>query len=231
MASSIRVISMGLPRVSMARIPLVALANTHLAPVSHANSAHPNAYSSMPPRKSTSSSWSNEAQSTADKLEQSAKSLNESTKDYVREVKHYDSEEDEVLMELGLAMSSNSIKQRGHTSKSKAGNQSGGKRTHQIQSETETFEETLSSDIEAEVIHPLAHGLHSDKHHQHEQEMISSLCEELKQSNPSSRLSQHASDAIRMVESHNILKQDKAPVHDLRDEDPAEKADRYSKRR
>ncbi|KAG0368566.1 hypothetical protein BGX24_002768 [Mortierella sp. AD032] len=237
MASSIRAVSMALPRISMARIPLVAFANTHVVPASHANSAHPNAYSSMPPRKNSNSSWSNAAQSTAEKLEQSAKSLNKSTKDYLREVKQYDSEEDEVLMELGLAMSTNSIKngnkaaseskqQQQHT-----GNQSGGKgkRTHYRQTGG-TFEETLSSDIQAEVTHPAGKGFHhADQHHQ--QELISSLCEELKVGEQnSSRLSQHASDAIRMVESHSILKQDKAPVHNVRDEDPAEKAARYQKR-
>jgi hypothetical protein len=35
-------------------------------------------------------------------------------------------------------------------------------------------------------------------------------------------LSQHASDAIRMVESQNALKQDKAPIHAYRDVDHAE---------
>ncbi|KAG9069123.1 hypothetical protein KI688_010018 [Linnemannia hyalina] len=37
-----------------------------------------------------------------------------------------------------------------------------------------------------------------------------------------SGLSQHASDAIRMVESHSALKQDKAPIHAYRDVDHAE---------
>ncbi|KAG0051985.1 hypothetical protein BGZ89_003336, partial [Linnemannia elongata] len=37
-----------------------------------------------------------------------------------------------------------------------------------------------------------------------------------------SGLSQHASDAIRMVESHSALKQDKAPIHTYRDVDHAE---------
>ncbi|KAF9900299.1 hypothetical protein EC991_007641 [Linnemannia zychae] len=234
MASSIRAVSMALPRVSMARIPLVAFANTHVAPASHANSAHPSAYSSMP-RNKNNTSWSNAAQSTADKLEQSAKSMNKSTKDYLREVKQYDSEEDEVLMELGLAMSTNSIK---HGNSAKTGkqqqhteNQSGGrgKRTHDRQTGG-TFEESLSSDIQADVTHPAGKGFHNaDQHHQ--QELISSLCEELKVGQTkSNQLSQHASDAIRMVESHSILKQDKAPVHNVRDEDPAEKAARYQKR-
>ncbi|KAF9143167.1 hypothetical protein BGX30_001195 [Mortierella sp. GBA39] len=237
MASSIRSISMSLPRVSMARIPLVAFTNTHVAPTltnqayahAHANSTHPSAYSSMPSR-----SKSNKYTNAADKLEQSAKSLNKSTKDYLREVKHYDSEEDEVMMKLGLAMSGNSIKYPNNTGihanmNKHTGNQSGGRKVLERQTEG-TFEETLSSDIQADVTHPAGKGFHhADQHHQ--QELISSLCEELKSSATStSRLSQHASDAIRMVESHSILKQDKAPVHDVRDEDPTEKAARYQKR-
>jgi len=224
---------MSLPRVSMARIPLVAFTNTHVAPSitsqthahAHANSAHPSAYSSMPPR-------SNKYTNAADKLEQSANNINKSTKDYLREVKRYDSEEDEVLMEVGLAMSSNSIK----NANNKAGNQhtanqSGGRKAHERQSGG-TFEETLSSDIQADVRHPAGKGFHhADQHHQ--QELVSSLCEELKgqpSASSSNRLSQHASDAIRMVESHNILKHDKSPVHDVREEDPSEKATRYQKR-
>ncbi|KAI1321742.1 hypothetical protein EDD11_000018 [Mortierella claussenii] len=35
-------------------------------------------------------------------------------------------------------------------------------------------------------------------------------------------LSQHASEAIRLVESHSALKQDKAPIHTYRDVDHAE---------
>ncbi|KAF9419431.1 hypothetical protein BGZ94_009425 [Podila epigama] len=35
-------------------------------------------------------------------------------------------------------------------------------------------------------------------------------------------LSQYASDAIRLVESHNILKQDKAPIRSLQDSDHSE---------
>ncbi|KAF9924391.1 hypothetical protein BGZ65_008365 [Modicella reniformis] len=38
----------------------------------------------------------------------------------------------------------------------------------------------------------------------------------------SSGLSQHASEAIRLVESHSVLKQDKAPIHAYRDVDHAE---------
>ncbi|KAF9153952.1 hypothetical protein BG015_002258 [Linnemannia schmuckeri] len=233
MASSIRAISTSLPRISMARIPLVAFTNTHVAPTitsqthahAHANSAHPSAYSSMPPR-------SNKYTNAADKLEQSAKNMSKSAKDYIREVKRYDSEEDEVLMELGLAMSSSSIKRSNSNAGNKhTANQSGGRKAHVRQSGG-TFEESLSSDIQADVRHPASKGFHhADQHHQ--QELVSSLCEELKgqpSASSSSRLSQHASDAIRMVESHNILKHDKAPVHDVREEDPSEKVARYQKR-
>ncbi|KAG0050573.1 hypothetical protein BGZ90_007008 [Linnemannia elongata] len=184
------------------------------------------------PTRSNSNKYTN----AADKLEQSAKNMNQSTKDYLREVKHYDSEEDEVMMELGLAMSSNSIKHTNNTGtqankNNYTGNQSGGRKAHERQVEG-TFEETLWSDIQADVAHPAGNEFHHADHH-HEQELISSLCEELKEqpsATSSSRLSQHASDAIRMVESHSILKQDKAPVHNVRDEDPAEKVARYQKR-
>ncbi|KAG0304456.1 hypothetical protein BGZ97_001482 [Linnemannia gamsii] len=104
MTAIIRTINMGLPRVSMARIPMVAFANN----------SHPSAYSS--------SSWSESAKNAADKLENSAKNL-------ANEAEH----------------------------------------------QTTT-----------------------------------------------SGLSQHASDAIRMVESQNALKQDKAPIHAYRDVDHAE---------
>ncbi|KAG0289918.1 hypothetical protein BGZ96_006605 [Linnemannia gamsii] len=236
MVSSIRSISMALPRISMARIPLVAFTNTHVSPAvvasqtqshAHANSAHPSAYSSMPPSRNNSKKYTD----AADKLEQSAKGMNKSTKDYLREVKQFENGEDEVLMEYGLAMSTTSIKYSNmHT-----GNQSGGRKamTHERQTGGGTFEESLSSDLQAELTHPGNGRLHhADQHHQ--QELVSSICKELKGQTPetssSNRLSQHASDAIRMVESHSILKQDKSPVHDVRDEDPTEKADRYQKR-
>ncbi|KAF9100818.1 hypothetical protein BGX29_006243 [Mortierella sp. GBA35] len=105
MTAIIRTINLGLPRVSMARIPVVALAN----------SSHPSAYSS--------SSWAESAKNAADKLETSAKNMS-----------HFDAE-------------------------------------HQT---------------------------------------------------TGSGLSQHASDAIRMVESQSALKQDKAPIHAYRDVDHAE---------
>ncbi|KAF9926144.1 hypothetical protein FBU30_004220 [Linnemannia zychae] len=104
MTAIIRSINLGLPRVSMARIPVVAFAN----------SSHPSAYSS--------SSWAESAKNAAEKLENSAQNL-------VHEAEH--------------------------------------QTTH-------------------------------------------------------SGLSQHASDAIRMVESHSILKQDRAPFHAYRDVDHAE---------
>lgn len=57
MSNLMRVVPKTLPRVSMARIPVVAFAN----------SSHPSAYSS--------SSWAESAKNAADKLEQSAKSM------------------------------------------------------------------------------------------------------------------------------------------------------------
>ncbi|KAG9325321.1 hypothetical protein KVV02_006961 [Mortierella alpina] len=240
MASSIRSAAMALPRVSMARIPLVALANSHIAPVSHANSSHPSAYSSMPARNgrknpSSTSSWAESAKESASKLERSAekmaKTLDNNTKDYLREVKQYDNPEDEVMMELGLAMSCN------NSSKNKSGasaatgqssqhhhNYSGGKgdvRNRQDGSST-TFEESLVDQVK-EGIRPAKAG------GDHEQEMASSLSEELKADKKGSTLSQHASDAIRMVESHSILKQDRAPIHAVSDEDPSEKPQRKHK--
>ncbi|KAF9924380.1 hypothetical protein FBU30_005650 [Linnemannia zychae] len=226
MASSIRAVSKALPRVSMARIPLVAFANTHVAPAihAHATSTHPSAYSSMPSRPNNKdSSWSDAAHSTADKLEKSAKDMDKATKDYLREVKQYENEEDEVLMELGLAMSSDSIKDKVKSTR----NQNGGKRVSQ--NGIDTFEEKIGFEIQADVTNPSAKASYrSDQHNQ--QEFISSLCEELKAADLTQpHLSQHASEAIRMVESHNILKQDKAPVHDISNEDPAEKAARHQK--
>jgi hypothetical protein len=190
MVSSIRSISTALPRISMARIPLVAFTNTHVSPAftasqtqshAHATSAHPSAYSSMP---SSRNSNSNKYTNAADKLEKSAKGLSEAAKEYIREVKQYDSEEDEVLMELGLAMSTKSIKHSNGANKNNnmhTGNQSGGRRAliHDIKTEGNTFMESLSSDIQAEVTHPAGKAFHhADQHHQ--QEFISSLCEELK---------------------------------------------------
>ncbi|KAF9284968.1 hypothetical protein BGZ68_004280 [Mortierella alpina] len=238
MASSIRSAAMALPRVSMSRIPLVAFANSHITPASHANSSHPSAYSSMPARNgrkdpSSSSSWAESAKESAGKLERSAekmaKTIDTNTKDYLREVKQYDNPEDEVMMELGLAMSCN------NNSKNKKGastaanghhhhNYSGGKgdvRDRQDGPST-TFEETLVDQVK-EGIRPAKGG--SD----HEREMASSLSEELKADKKGSTLSQHASDAIRMVESHSILKQDQAPIHAVSDEDPSEKPQRKHK--
>ncbi|CAO3563530.1 unnamed protein product [Mortierella alpina] len=101
MSVAIRSIAKGLPRVSMARIPMVAFTNSH-----------PSAYSS--------SAWADNVKMTADKLEQSAKNLSP-------EAEH-----------------------------------------------------------------------------------------------KTSGLSQYASDAIRMVESQSVLKQDKAPIHAYRDVDHGE---------
>lgn len=189
MASSIRSAAMALPRVSMSRIPLVAFANSHIAPASHANSSHPSAYSSMPARNgrkdpNSTSSWAESAKESAGKLERSAeklaKTIDTNAKDYLREVKQYDNPEDEVMMELGLAMSCN------NNSKNKKGastaanghhhhNYSGGKgdvRNRQDGSST-TFEETLVDQVK-EGIRP------GKGNSDHEQEMASSLSEELK---------------------------------------------------
>ncbi|KAF8933025.1 hypothetical protein BGZ58_006634 [Dissophora ornata] len=62
MSVAIRSIAKGLPRVSMARIPVVAFVNN----------SHPSAYSS--------SAWSDSAKNAADKLEQSAKNMTEADK-------------------------------------------------------------------------------------------------------------------------------------------------------
>lgn len=190
MVSSIRSISMALPRVSMARIPLVAFTNTHVSPAvvasqtqthAHTNSAHPSAFSSMPPSRKNSNKYTD----AADRLEQSAKSINKSTKDYLREVKQFDSAEDEVLMELSLAMSTKSIKHPNGANKDNGnmhtGNQSGGRKAmiHETRTGGGTFEESLSSDIQADVVHPAGMGFHHADHH-HQQEVLSSLCKELK---------------------------------------------------
>ncbi|KAG0203618.1 hypothetical protein BGX28_004141 [Mortierella sp. GBA30] len=60
MSVAVRSISKGLPRISMARIPMVAFTNSH-----------PSAYSS--------SAWAENAKKTADKLEQAAKNLSGET--------------------------------------------------------------------------------------------------------------------------------------------------------
>ncbi|KAF9952991.1 hypothetical protein BGZ72_005774 [Mortierella alpina] len=243
MASSIRSAAMALPRVSMARIPLVAFANSHIAPASHANSSHPSAYSSMPARNgrkspNSTSSWADSAKESAGKLERSAekmaKTIDNNKKDYLREVKQYDNPEDEVMMELGLAMSCNNSSKNKTGASTAAGGQHQGTQHHHNYSggkgdlrnrqdgSSNTFEETLVDQVK-EGIRP-AKGSSDD----HEQEMASSLSEELKDKQGST-LSKHASDAIRMVESHSILKQDQAPIHAVRDEDPSEKPQRKHK--
>ncbi|KAG0044889.1 hypothetical protein BGZ83_009834 [Gryganskiella cystojenkinii] len=235
--STLRTVSMALPRVSMARIPIVALTNGH---VPHAHSVHPSGYSSM----SSRSSWSNAAKKTADKLEQSAKSLSGNNKkkkqeDHMREVKQYDNPEDEVLMNLGLAMSCNNH----HDSPNhqfqnhhQHHNQSGGKGqasgpkvagdTSHLHSGS-TFEQSLVDQVQADVLHP------SVKNKEHQQELVSTLCQQLKvekQARQDSGMSQHASDAIRMVESRSVLKRDNAPVHALNEEDYSNKSTTSSAR-
>ncbi|KAG0037220.1 hypothetical protein BGZ82_002938 [Podila clonocystis] len=234
--SSLRSVSMALPRISMARIPMTPFASSPAILTSASNSAHPSSFSSMTPNHKDSSSWSKSAKHVADKLEHSAKKMAQRDKDYLREVKQYDCPEDEVLTELGLARSSTGTRQAGK-------GQSGGARDNgfskgflspgvgarnksqggwEYTENTNGFEQTIMDQVQADVVHPSAKTpLHQ---HKHAPEMVSSLCQELKAdtSSSSSKLSSYASDAIRMVESHNILKHDKAPIHDMRDEDPSE---------
>ncbi|KAG0254204.1 hypothetical protein BG011_005892 [Mortierella polycephala] len=237
MASSIRAVTKGLPRVSMARIPIVAFAS------SHANSVHPNAYSSMSPRtasKDSETAWAASAKDAAHRLEHSAQKLathtNQDKEDYIRDVKPYDTPEDEVMMELGLAMSNARKQDARHTNNvdsttvKSAGpmqhNHSGGKLDVPIVDST-TFEDSLVDEIQADVVDPsenLAHGSRN-----HEKEMIHSLSNEVKDN--AATLSQHASDAIRMVESHSVLKQDSATIHNVGDEDPASKTMDSQKRK
>ncbi|KAF9392596.1 hypothetical protein CPB97_000049 [Podila verticillata] len=244
--SSLRTVSNALPRISMARIPLVAFTNNPAILTSPSNSAHPSGFSSMAANQKDSSSWSKSAKNVASKLEHSAKKMAKEDKDYLREVKQYDSPEDEVLMELGLARSSTGSKaaqgregehgsgfSRGFLNPGVGGTK--GKSSEGAWTYTENasgFEQTIMDQVQADVVHPSAKPPHH-QHHKHAPEMVSSLCQELKAdasstssassaSSASSKLSSYASDAIRMVESHNILKHDHAPVHDMRDEDPSQ---------
>ncbi|KAG0366089.1 hypothetical protein BGZ54_005836 [Gamsiella multidivaricata] len=251
MAASIRSVAMGLPRVSMARIPLVAFANTHVAPLSHANSVHPSAFSSMPASRKDKT-WSNSANKVADQLEHTASKFPEdndrTTKDYLREVKQFEHAEDALLRDLGLIKSvhqeddiynhskhpSKNTPSKNTPSKStasKSNSSTGKKRAAKSAEEPkDTFEETFVAQVRADVFYPSTKMNHDDSQH-HQQEMVSSLLEELKNDNQTANLSQHASDAIRMVESHNVLKQDEAPIHDVREEDPTQKTMRTHKRK
>ncbi|KAK3817795.1 MAG: hypothetical protein J3Q66DRAFT_341165 [Benniella sp.] len=219
-----------LPRVPMARIPLAALATSHIAPMSHANSAHPSAFSSMPSTRKGASNWAQSANTIADKLEDSAEKLSQ---DYLREVKQFDSTDDKMAKKVGTAMNTSSSGDNHHQEANKRThhNQSGGKNSISSSSTPgshlhgtskplptmTTFEQSLVDQVQANVIHPAR----KTNHQQHHQEMVFSLLEELKADK--SNLSKHASDAIRMVESHHVLKQDRAPIHDVSNEDPSEK--------
>jgi len=243
MASSIRSAATALPRVSLARIPLVAFANSHVAPVSHANSSHPSAYSSMPARNGrknagSTSSWAESAKESAGKLERSAekmaKTIDSNTKDYLREVKQYDNPEDEVMMELGLAMScNNNSKNKTGASTATGGHHQGTQHHHNYsggKGDVHARQDGSSNTFEESLVDQVKEGIRPSKSSgDHEHEMASSLSEELKADKKGSTLSQHASDAIRMVESHSILKQDQAPIHAVRDEDPSEKPQRKHK--
>ncbi|KAG0323213.1 hypothetical protein BGZ99_002889 [Dissophora globulifera] len=255
MAFALRSINMGLPRIPMSRIPLVAFANTqvHAAPANtnkHLNYSHSDRTSAY---SSSSSSW-NKA---VDHREHSSNNIDKSTKEYLREVKQFENAEDELMMELGLAMNSvshhldnisgqkkrNAMDRAASAEAAKhvahSNNSSGGKVTQPRRGNgssvlssttTTTFEETLEEQVRADVIHP---GTKRNRHltEDHHREMVSSLMDELKGDQEPTNLSQHASDAIRMVESHSMLKQDKAPVHAVRDEDPDAKHTRSHKRK
>ncbi|KAF9584086.1 hypothetical protein BGW38_007622 [Lunasporangiospora selenospora] len=232
-SSSIRAISMALPRVSMTRIPVVAFANySPAATIVHQTSAHPSGYSSMPSHKETTTRKSQPP-----------------GKNYLHEVKRYESLEDEVLMDLGLAMSRKSQGRQsvgGHTH-----NHSGGKgdQPHQqlhlgknrgktnpkldldsymeveLERTTATFEQTVVDQVKADVIHPSAKNTHPGSGHVRH-ELASTLGQELKTEDQKSNLSHFAADAIRMAESDkSVLKQDKAKIHDVREEDPSIKPD------
>ncbi|KAG0363653.1 hypothetical protein BG005_009071 [Podila minutissima] len=234
--SSLRSISMALPRISMARIPMTPFASSAAILTSPSNSAHPSGFSSMAPNRKDSSSFSKSAKNVADKLENSAKKMAQRNKDYLREVKQYDNPEDEVLMELGLARSSTGAQQAakgqcegGHGFSKGFLNPGVGDKNKSQGGWTYTnnasgFEQTIMDQVQADFVHPSAKP--PSHQHKHEPEMVSSLCQELKadasSTSSKSKLSSYASDAIRMVESHNILKHDRAPVHDMRDEDPSE---------
>ncbi|KAI7818497.1 hypothetical protein BC939DRAFT_462669 [Gamsiella multidivaricata] len=200
MAASIRSVAMGLPRVSMARIPLVAFANTHVAPLSHANSVHPSAFSSMPASRKDKT-WSNSANKVADQLEHTASKFPEdndrTTKDYLREVKQFEHAEDALLRDLGLIKSvhqeddiynhskhpSKNTPSKNTPSKStasKSNSSTGKKRAAKSAEEPkDTFEETFVAQVRADVFYPSTKMNHDDSQH-HQQEMVSSLLEELK---------------------------------------------------
>ncbi|KAG0347212.1 hypothetical protein BG004_008190 [Podila humilis] len=244
--SSLRSVSKALPRISMARIPMVVFANNSPATTfTTPNTAHQSGFSSMPANQkdsssSSSSSWSKPANDAADKLEHSAKQMSaKQKKDYLHEVKRYEAPEDELLMELGLARSSSSPQKTSTSVQGETGTGSTGGTgfskaflNHGVGGSNNTqqgwiytgkdsgFEDSLVDQVQADVIHPAAK---KQQKHKHAPEIMSSICQELKKDAPNgSKLSSYASDAIHMVESRNILKHDKAPVHDLGDEDPSE---------
>ncbi|KAF9169712.1 hypothetical protein BGX21_009887 [Mortierella sp. AD011] len=228
MAASIRSVAMGLPKVSMARIPLVAFANSHVAPVSHANSSHPSTFTSMSPHNDKADSWAKTAKKTADRLEQSAQKLGgtqeSKTKDYLDEVNRFSNAEDNLMKDVSIAM--NSPKAAGKNSSHKA-HQSGdhhnrhGGRDDRIIGAPTSFEQTFVDQVQADLIPPSTSKLSHDK--KHDKETVASLLEELKGDKNGANLSKHASEAIRMVESQNILKHDKAPMNTVGDLDPTQK--------
>lgn len=147
----------------------------------------------MAANQKDSSSWSKSAKNAANKLEHSAKKMAKEDKDYLREVKQYDSPEDEVLMELGLARSSAGTQaaqksegahgsgfSRGFLSPGVGGTK--GKSNEGAWAYTDNtsgFEQTIVDQVQADVVHPSAKPQHN-QHHKHAPEMVSSLCQELK---------------------------------------------------
>ncbi|KAF9902606.1 hypothetical protein BX616_001875 [Lobosporangium transversale] len=240
MASSIRTAASALPRVPMTRIPLVVFANSHVSPASLAsvNGAHPSAFSSMTAHKDTKTgnTWVDNAKKVVEKLEQSAQKLagtmDKTTQNYLNEVKQFEHAEDDLWKDVGLAVNSKHAHEKATAANMMPNshypishNQSGGKTINNndrlMTEDATSFEDPFVDQIQADVIYSDSKVKKDSIHHQ---EMLYSLLEELKADKQQTNLSKHASDAIRMVESHNVLKQDKAPIHAIRDEDPSQKA-------
>lgn len=174
----------------MARIPMTPFASSPAILTSPSNSAHPSSFSSMAPNRKDSSSWSKSAKHAADKLENSAKKMAQQNKDYMREVKQYDSPEDEVLMELGLARSSTQQTAKGQNEGVRGSGFSKGFLNPGVGAKDKSeggwaytnnasgFEQTIMDQVQADVVHPSAKT--PPNQHKHAPEMVSSLCQELK---------------------------------------------------
>ncbi|KAF9414404.1 hypothetical protein BGZ76_004876 [Entomortierella beljakovae] len=206
MAMSIRFGAMNLSKVSITRVPLVALVNSHTVSMSLINNPHHSNYSTKSPRNEKLSSWAETAMKAANDLENSAHKIagtvEKATKEYLHEVKRYSSEEDEILKDMGVAMS---------------GGKKKGASQGSVKSPT-TFEQTFSDQVHVHV-NPTKTN-HSIQHHN---EMVASLLNEFKSEDSESSLSPYASNAIQMAESQNVLKHDRAPINDVGKVDPATK--------